>query len=135
MPFGAGEVVPLSEVRRRLEAAGIALAPDDFRGWGPARHMRGRDRDGREGLVGFIGAMTENFCESCNRARISADGGFQACLGGADRTSLRDLLRGGASDAALAAAVRAALSRKAPRHRMDDSGAGLVLLPMRGIGG
>lgn len=135
MPFGEGEVVPLSEVRRRLEAAGIALAPDPFRGWGPARHMRGRDRDGREGLVGFIGAMTENFCESCNRARVAADGGFQACLGGDDRTSLRDLLRGGASDAAIAAAVRGALSRKAPRHRMDDLGAGLVLLPMRGIGG
>jgi cyclic pyranopterin phosphate synthase len=136
MPFaGSGEVVPLAEVRARLEAAGFALRPDPFRGWGPARHVRAREPGGREGLVGLIGAMTENFCEDCNRARIAADGGFQACLGGSERLSLRDLMREGAPDAALAEAVRGALFRKAPRHHMDDAGAGLVLLPMRGIGG
>lgn len=135
MPFSGGEVVPLAEVRARLEAAGFALRPDPFRGWGPARHVRARDRDGREGLVGLIGAMTDNFCDTCNRARIASDGGFQACLGGEDRVPLRELLRGGADDAALEAAVRGALARKAPRHRMDAAGAGLVLLPMRGIGG
>jgi len=135
MPFAGGEVVPLAEVRRRLEDAGISLAPDRFRGWGPARHMRGRDRDGREGLVGFIGAMTENFCEDCNRARIAADGGFQACLGGQDRVQLRDRMRAGEPDEALADAVAGALGRKAPRHHMEEAGAGLVLLAMRGIGG
>jgi cyclic pyranopterin phosphate synthase len=136
MPFaGGGAVVPLAAVRRRLEAAGFTLRPDPFRGWGPARHVRARDADGREGLVGLIGAMTENFCDDCNRARIAADGGFQACLGGAERLSLRDLMREGAPDGALARAVRGALLRKAPRHRMDDAGSGLVLLPMRGIGG
>ncbi len=135
MPFAGGEVVPLAAVRDRLEADGFSLAPDPWRGWGPARHMRARDRDGREGLVGFIGAMTENFCEDCNRCRVAADGGFQACLGGQERVNLRDRLRAGASDAELAEAVRGALFRKAPRHHMDDGGAGLVLLPMRGIGG
>jgi GTP 3',8-cyclase len=135
MPFAGGQVVPLAEVRRRLEEAGIALTPDRFRGWGPARHMRGRDRDGREGLVGFIGAMTENFCEDCNRARIAADGGFQACLGGQDRVQLRDRMRAGEPDDALADAVAGALGRKAPRHHMEEAGAGLVLLAMRGIGG
>jgi cyclic pyranopterin phosphate synthase len=135
MPFGGGEVVPLGEVRARLEADGIALTPDGWRGWGPARHMRGRDRDGREGLIGFIGAMTENFCSDCNRARIAADGGFQACLGGQDRVQLRDLMRAGATDEALADAAAAALGRKAPQHHMADAGASLVLLAMRGIGG
>jgi cyclic pyranopterin phosphate synthase len=135
MPFAGGQVVPLADVRRRLEEAGFALAPDLFRGWGPARHMRGRDRDGREGLVGFIGAMTENFCEDCNRARIAADGGFQACLGGQDRVQLRDRMRAGEPDEALADAVAGALGRKAPRHHMEQAGAGLVLLAMRGIGG
>jgi GTP 3',8-cyclase len=135
MPFAGGEVVPLAEVRARLVTAGFALRPDPFRGWGPARHVRATDPGGREGLVGLIGAMTENFCEDCNRARIAADGGFQACLGGSERTSLRDLMRGGAPDADLARMVRGALLRKAPRHRMDDAGGGLVLLPMRGIGG
>lgn len=136
MPFaGGGEVVPLAEVRARLAAAGFALRPDPMRGWGPARHLRATDPAGREGLVGLIGAMTENFCTDCNRARIAADGGFQACLGGTERVSLRDLMREGAPDAALARVVHGALQRKAPRHRMDDAGGGLVLLPMRGIGG
>ncbi len=135
MPFGGGAPpVALADVRARLVAEGFTLSPDAWRGWGPARHMRARDRGGREGLVGFIGAMTENFCEDCNRARVTADGGFQACLGGRDRVPLRELLRAGAPDRALADAVRAALSRKAPRHHMDDGG-GLVLLAMRGIGG
>ncbi len=135
MPFAGGVVVPLAEVRRRLEEAGFALRPDGFRGWGPARHVRARDLHGREGLVGLIGAMTENFCEDCNRARITADGGFQACLGGQDRAPLRELMRAGAGDAALVEAVRGALGRKGPRHHMEDCGSGLVLLPMRGIGG
>ncbi|HET9551376.1 MAG TPA: GTP 3',8-cyclase MoaA [Anaeromyxobacteraceae bacterium] len=134
MPFaGGGDVVPLAEVRRRLEADGFELTPDPWRGWGPARHLRARDREGREGLVGLIGAMTENFCEDCNRARVTADGGFQACLGGHDRAPLRELMRRGEDDEALAAAVRGALGRKGPRHHMTEPG--LVLLAMRGIGG
>jgi GTP 3',8-cyclase len=135
MPFGGGLPVPLAEVRRRLEADGFTLSVDAWRGWGPARHMRARTADGREGLVGFIGAMTENFCVDCNRARVAADGGFQACLGGHERVNLRDLVRAGADDAALCEAVQGELARKLPRHHMDEAGAGLVLLPMRGIGG
>jgi GTP 3',8-cyclase len=136
MPFGgATDVVPLEEVRGRLQAAGFTLRPDGFRGWGPARHWRAREPSGREGLVGLIGAMSENFCQDCNRARVTADGGFQACLGGQDRVPLREMMRAGASDEELAEAVRGGLGRKAPRHHMDDAGGGLVLLPMRGIGG
>ena len=135
MPFGGGAPVPLAEVRRRLEDEGFTLRADPHRGWGPARHLRARDAHGREGLVGLIGAMTENFCDTCNRARVAADGGFQACLGGEDRAPLRDLMRAGADDGALVEAVRGALARKAPRHHMDEASGGLVLLPMRGIGG
>ncbi|MGC3997712.1 MAG: GTP 3',8-cyclase MoaA [Anaeromyxobacter sp.] len=136
MPFGGGAPVPLTEVRARLTTDGLALTPDAWRGWGPAQHWHARDRDGREGRIGLIGAMTENFCEACNRARITADGGFQACLGGEDRADLRALLRGGGEDGALERAVRGALARKAPRHHMDEAASGLVLLaPMRGIGG
>ncbi len=135
MPFGGGTPVPLTKVRALLAAEGFVLSPDGWRGWGPARHMRARRSDGREGLIGFIGAMTENFCEDCNRARVAADGGFQACLGGEARADLRQLLRSGADDAELEGAVRGALQRKQPRHRMEEAGLGLVLLPMRGIGG
>jgi cyclic pyranopterin phosphate synthase len=135
MPFGGGQPVPLAEVRRLLGEQGFTLEPDGWRGWGPARHMRARGPGGREGLVGFIGAMTENFCDDCNRARVADDGGFQPCLGGEGRADLRSLLRGGAGDPELEQAIRGALQHKAPRHRMEEAGSGLVLLPMRGIGG
>jgi GTP 3',8-cyclase len=136
MPFAGGRTVPLAHVRRLLGEQGLALEPDGWRGWGPARHMRAREVSGRFGLVGFIGALTESFCDDCNRARVTAEGAFQACLGGVDRADLRGLLRAGARDAELGDAIRGALSRKAPRHHMEQVGeGGLVLLSMRGIGG
>jgi len=131
MPFGGGEPVPTAEVTRLLEAQGVWLAPDDTRGWGPARHLRGRSQ-GLGGLVGFIGAMTESFCQDCNRIRIGADGALRSCLGGRDRVPLLPLLRSGAEDEELAAAVRQALSRKGLQHQMAP---GSPLLPMAGVGG
>jgi cyclic pyranopterin phosphate synthase len=136
MPFGGGTLVPNARTQQHLRDQGIVLEPDPARGWGPARYLRGHDlRSGASGRVGFIGALTENFCDGCNRCRITARGDFQACLGGRDRAPLGDLLRGGATDGELEAAVRAALDRKDDRHHMDAEGAGLVLLPMMGIGG
>jgi cyclic pyranopterin phosphate synthase len=135
MPFGAGEPVPTARVKALLEAQGVRLSPDATRGWGPAYHMRGVSEDaGRtvSGLVGFIGAMTEGFCDGCNRVRVGADGSLRACLGGRDRVSLDDLLAAGASDADVAAAIRAALLAKKERHDMKPGGG---LLPMIGTGG
>ncbi len=134
MPFGDGVPVPTAVVKRRLAEQGVRLVPDPKRGWGPAHYMRSAE-PGAPRYVGFIGAVTENFCDRCNRARISADGGFQACLGGDSRADLRGPLRSGAPDEVIAARVREALARKAPRHRMEEVGQGLVLLPMMGIGG
>src|SRR5574340_124474 len=60
------EAVALLRRRKPLivqQMPGFALRPDAFRGWGPARHLRARDPGGREGLVGLIGAMTDNFCD------------------------------------------------------------------------
>ncbi|HEX7487847.1 MAG TPA: radical SAM protein, partial [Anaeromyxobacteraceae bacterium] len=136
MPFGAGTPVPTARVKELLHEQGILLEPCDKRGWGPAHYLRGRDVAGAARHVGFIGAMTENFCDRCNRARVAADGGFQACLGGESQVPLGALLRGGAGDETIEGRIRAALAAKAPRHRMEDASAGLVqLLPMMGIGG
>jgi GTP 3',8-cyclase len=137
MPFapGEGRPVPVAAMRARLEAAGVALEADAFRGWGPARYWRARAPDGAWRRIGFIGAMTENFCDGCNRARVTADGEFQACLGGEARVDLRGLLRTGSPPAEVEARVRGALAAKSPRHHMERAGHGLVLLPMRGIGG
>jgi cyclic pyranopterin phosphate synthase len=135
MPFGPGQSVPLAEVKRRLEAQGIRLEPDGSRGWGPAYHMRGFCEGGPAagGLLGFIGAMTENFCESCNRVRVAADGSLRACLGGRDQVSLKALLRDGTSDQGIAEQVAEALGRKADRH--DMGAAGTRLPSMLGTGG
>jgi cyclic pyranopterin phosphate synthase len=135
MPFGRGTPVPTERVKQLLREQAVALEPCDERGWGPAHYMRGRDGGGRERFVGFIGAMTENFCARCNRVRLTSTGDMQACLGGTARMPLRELVRSGASDEAITARIREALSRKAERHHMDD-GAGLVQLrPMMGVGG
>jgi GTP 3',8-cyclase len=134
MPFGSGLPVPTAQVKRLLAEQGIRLVPDGKRGWGPAHYMREEgSRSPRH--VGFIGAMTENFCDQCNRARVTSDGAFQACLGGDTRFNLRDLLRAGAGDLEVEALVREALRVKGPRHHMEEAGSRLVLLPMMGIGG
>jgi cyclic pyranopterin phosphate synthase len=131
MPFGPGEPVPTAEVKQLLEAQGVRLSPDATRGWGPAYHMRGESR-GLAGLVGFIGAMTESFCDGCNRVRVGADGALRACLGGRDRVPLLPLLRAGAPEAAIAGEIRAALRGRTARHQMGGPG---PLLPMSDVGG
>ncbi len=136
MPFGKGVPVPTARVKRLLAEQDIPLEPSDKRGWGPAHYMRAQGAPGEGRHVGFIGAMTENFCEQCNRARVAADGGFQACLGGSAQVPLGALLRGRAPDESIEALIREALARKAPRHHMEEAATGLVqLLPMMGIGG
>jgi cyclic pyranopterin phosphate synthase len=136
MPFGAGDPVPTAEVKALLAAQGVALAPDATQGWGPAHHMRGTSGTGASalaGLVGFIGAMTEPFCDRCNRVRLAADGSLRACLGGREAVPLAALLRAGATDAELAERIRAALHGKGEHHRMTEDPAGLP--PMIGTGG
>ncbi len=135
MPFGEGEPVPIAEVKALLAAQGVRLEPDATRGWGPAYHMRGQAEDQGgpvSGLVGFIGAMTENFCEGCNRVRVAADGSLRACLGGRDQVALKALLRQEPDDGAIAARIVEALALKRDRHQMSGGGA---LPPMIGTGG
>ncbi len=136
MPFGPGRPVPTVEVKALLAAQGVALEPDATRGWGPAHHMRGSsvvEGERLSGLVGFIGAMTESFCEGCNRVRVGADGSLRACLGGREQLPLAALMAAGATDAELAARIRDALLAKRDRHHMDEEAA--RLLPMIGTGG
>ena len=122
MPFGGGEPVSVAEMQGLLVEQGVRLEPDDTRGWGPARHMRGTSVEGGQevrGLLGFIGAITENFCGDCNRVRVSAAGALRACLGGRDEVPLALLLRSGTDDE-VEAAIREGLSRKRDRHHMEE---------------
>ena len=71
---------------------------------------------GHQGSVSFVTSMTEHFCGGCNRLRLMADGALKVCLFGANETSLRDVMRAGATDAELGALVGAAVQRKKAAH-------------------
>ncbi|MHB1846265.1 MAG: GTP 3',8-cyclase MoaA [Deltaproteobacteria bacterium] len=132
MPFAHGTPVPMAEILARLEAAGLGLGRPAERQphRGPAVY-----REGDGGRVGFIGALTQNFCEGCNRLRVSARGELQACLGGRERVPLARLLAPGSPDAPLVDAIRGALSRKEDGHHFLEPQVQGKLLSMMGIGG
>ena len=90
---------------------------------------------GFRGTIGFITSMTENFCEGCNRLRITADGNLKVCLFGAAEVSLRDAMRAGASDDALLEIISGAVARKHARHAGMHSIAAMTNRPMITIGG
>jgi cyclic pyranopterin phosphate synthase len=119
MPLGEMEglaridqYVPLTEVRARLGEA-LTLEPTDYRSGGPARYWRALETGGR---IGFITPMTHNFCESCNRVRVTCTGTLYMCLGQEDAADLRAPMRESASDDALHAAIDAAIARKPKGH-------------------
>jgi len=85
---------------------------------GPARYRMAADGSGRK--VGFISAVSDDFCASCNRVRVTAMGDVRACLADRRAISLRDLLRDGASDADLSWAVHWSLDTKDAGHRFTD---------------
>lgn len=83
---------------------------------GPARYARVAETGGR---LGFITPLSHNFCEACNRVRLTCTGTLHTCLGHEDATDLRALLRAGASDRDLEMAIRAALDTKPRGHDFD----------------
>ncbi len=118
MPLGdIGETrldqyLPLSMVRARL-AERYTLEDIDYRTGGPARYVRVKETGGR---LGFITPLTHNFCESCNRVRITCTGTLYMCLGQDDAADLRAPLRTSESDDLINAAIDEAVARKPKGH-------------------
>lgn len=106
------QYLPLSIVRARLRTR-WTLEDTDYRTGGPARYFNVKETGRR---IGFITPMTHNFCESCNRVRLTCTGTLFMCLGQDDDADLRAVLRAGASDAELEDAIREAISRKPKGH-------------------
>ena len=104
--------LPLSLVRASL-AKSYTLEESDYRTGGPARYVRVAETGGR---LGFITPLTHNFCESCNRVRLTCTGTLFMCLGQDDAADLRAPLRAGADDALLDRAIEAAIARKPKGH-------------------
>ncbi|HEV7873562.1 MAG TPA: GTP 3',8-cyclase MoaA [Enterovirga sp.] len=103
---------PLSDLRARL-ARTYTLEDLPERSGGPARYMRVRETGGK---LGFITPLTHNFCESCNRVRLTCTGTLYMCLGQADAADLRAPLRASDDNAELMAAIEAAIARKPRGH-------------------
>ena len=103
---------PLSMLRAQL-AEKWTLEEIDYRTGGPARYSRVKETGGR---LGFITPMTHNFCESCNRVRLTCTGTLYMCLGQDDAADLRQPLRESESDDLLDAAILEAIGRKPKGH-------------------
>ncbi len=106
------QYLPLSLMRARL-AQKFTLQDSDYQTGGPARYVRVAETGGR---LGFITPLTHNFCESCNRVRLTCTGTLYMCLGQDDAADLRKPLRASADDALLHAAIDEAISRKPRGH-------------------
>jgi cyclic pyranopterin phosphate synthase len=130
--FAPGAEISAAEIRAALTTAYGPLEPIARPGAdpGPARYWRTPRGD-----VGIISAMTEHFCDDCNRLRLTATGDLHACLGHDDATSLRDVMRAGGSDDDLVRAIATAVTGKRPGHVFEASGAGGPMQHMIGIGG
>jgi GTP 3',8-cyclase len=117
MPMGSVEAdrvdqfVPLTEVRRLFERR-WALTDLARRTGGPARYVR----TGEGGTIGFITPLTRNFCDGCNRVRVTCSGEMYMCLGQDAKADLRTPLRAAADDILLNAAIDAAIGRKPHGH-------------------
>ena len=117
MPMGEVEYraethLPLAEVRAGL-ARRWTLLPSTYATGGPARYVQVAETGQR---LGFITPLSHNFCEACNRVRLTCTGRLYMCLGQEDAADLRAPLRAGGDDAALEAAILAAIARKPKGH-------------------
>ncbi len=106
------QYLPLSLVRQRLEE-NHTLEPIAYKTGGPARYYSVKETGGR---LGFITPMTHNFCESCNRVRLTCTGTLFMCLGQEDAADLRAPLRASEGDELVSKAIDEAISRKPKGH-------------------
>ncbi|HEX7947276.1 MAG TPA: GTP 3',8-cyclase MoaA [Phenylobacterium sp.] len=121
MPMGevdvdrTDEYLSLKEVRRELESF-WTLEDLPLNTGGPARYVRIAETGGR---LGLITPLSHNFCEACNRVRLTCTGTLHTCLGQEDATDLRAVIRAGASDADLALVIRDAIAGKPKGHDFE----------------
>lgn len=122
MPVGATgrdaleRFVDLETIRKRL-ASRYRLIPDILPGAGPARYYRVA---GSNAHIGFITPLSQHFCATCNRVRLSVEGDLFACLGDEHRYPLRHYLRAGCSDEELSNHLRSAIALKPEHHEFND---------------
>ncbi len=133
------EMLRILSTQYRVEALCGRADTADLPGGGPAsyRTLRPLGRPNAAAVkVGFISALSDNFCSTCNRVRLTSTGTLQECLAYTGSSSLRDALRAGADDTAVIRLIETALWTKRPGHRYDSpDGPTRTMVPMSAIGG
>ncbi len=130
MPMGtpgrdaSDQYISLETVKDRLKEQ-YDLVPGIMTGGGPAKYYRINETDFE---IGFITPISQHFCESCNRVRISVDGTLYLCLGQDDKLELRPLLRSGISDDGLKQVIIEAIAKKPKRHEFNEKPGQVVRL-------
>ncbi|MFH0769639.1 MAG: GTP 3',8-cyclase MoaA [Chloroflexota bacterium] len=136
MPFGAPKAesigtVSAQEIREHIQSLGKLEPYAGKTGNGPARYYRFA---GAGGTIGFITPMTEHFCQTCNRLRLTADGKLRPCLLDDDEVGLREPLRNRAKTDELKQLIQQAVTMKREQHQLEE-GLAPTRRPMRQIGG
>lgn len=137
MPIGSGELwspekyIPINEIKSIVGRVG-RLSPVKLRRSGPARYFR---FDGAPGVVGFINAVTHQFCKECNRLRLTADGKLRPCLFSETEIDLKRPLRSGVSDSEIERLIRLSIEVKPEEHNIGCRDGSSFLRPMSKIGG
>ncbi|GAC1542780.1 MAG: GTP 3',8-cyclase MoaA [Candidatus Velthaea sp.] len=124
--------VSAAEMLDRIRADGDLRAVEGPGGNGPARYFA---FDGAKGAVGVISPLSHDYCETCNRVRLSADGRLRLCLFGDNHIDLRTPVRSGASREDLAAIFRGAMYVKPERHHLDLGTTASAMRALSEIGG
>jgi cyclic pyranopterin phosphate synthase len=143
MPLDAGRewqrqtMVTVDQLLAELRRCGFGLKPDAApRGAMPAALWQITDpATARTGTLGIVASVSEPFCATCNRTRLTADGQLRSCLFATEETDLRALLRDGIDDAGIEAAWRTAMCGKPPGHGINAPNFVQPQRPMSAIGG
>jgi GTP 3',8-cyclase len=126
------KVLPSRRIQERIEDEFPLVPEDDDR---PGPSVNYRFGDGAPGGVGFISSVSQAFCTTCNRIRLTAEGGLRTCLFSLKETPLRDLMRAGVSDDTLCEVIEGAIWRKEEGHLINQEGFIKPVKYMSQIGG
>ena len=130
--FNAGSLLLAPEIKDRIRAIGNLVPVQGVQHDGPAQRYKFEDAKGE---VGFIPALSQHFCNKCNRLRLTASGHLRPCLLADHQEDLKDLLRKGCSDQELANIFFRAIQHKPSDHNLASQNPTRVCSQMRAIGG
>lgn len=124
-----GPLIPVRETGENIGSPGLSILQPTH---APAQDFQFADGRGR---IGLIASVSQPFCQSCNRFRLTADGRLRNCLFSHDETDIRDMLRNGSPDSAIADAMIASIAAKAEGHEINTAKFVQPDRPMYSIGG